>query len=90
MLSSYHFATRRLPLGRIETRRRMARSRIWNALQPRVQGLEDRIVLNDDTVTSTADSPSSVGTLTYEIGPAIADDDSNAQITFDLPSNVAT
>ena len=58
--------------------------RAKRALAPSVmEWLENRIVLSNYLVTSTSYSPTTNGTLAYEIGAAITADDNAAVIGFD-------
>jgi hypothetical protein len=66
-----------------DRRRRFARVRS----RPMLEWLEDRIVLSAYTVTSTAYSVLTSGTLAFEINAAITADDPAAVISFDLPNN---
>ena len=76
---SFEKNRRQSPLRRPAHFRRARR-----ALAPAViEWLENRIVLSNYTVTSTAYSATTDGTLAYEIGAAITADDSAAVITFD-------
>jgi hypothetical protein len=61
-----------------DRRRRFARNRS----RPRFELLENRIVLASYTVTSILYPAATVGTLAYEIGQAITNNDSAAVIGF--------